>query len=133
MLELRSRKTSKQIITIVPLGLKPEPGGCGVTGRVGDDGDRAREYRLYGEQSLPPSLGCPLLHPTWLPEERMRWHLKKRGEACGRVALFLGWLLWRIKESCLSRLCNGDCGRRFAFVFLWEHSCQAIILHPVAL
>lgn len=33
----------------------------------------------------------------------------------------------------VSQLCNGDCWRRFAFVFHWEHSCQAIILHPIAL
>jgi len=51
----------------------------------------------------------------------------------GAAACFLGWSLWLFEESPVSQLRNGGCGRRFAFVLLWEHSCQAIILHPVAL
>lgn len=73
---------------------------------------------------------CPILHSCW---KRGRGDTWRSGWRHPEGVALLAWSLWLFKEPCVSQLCNGDCGRWFGFVFLWERSCQAIILHPVAL
>lgn len=57
MLELQSRKTSEQRISIVPLGLKPEPGGCAVSWEGGWQGGLSPRVPALQGGELPTSYG----------------------------------------------------------------------------
>ena len=133
MLELRSRKTSEQRIIAVPLGLKPEPGGCAVSSEGGWQGRLSPRVPALWGGDLASNYGMPFALSCMAAGREDEVTSEEVGGGAWKPRLFLAWSLWLFEEPCVSQLCNGDYGRRFTFVFLWEHSCQAIILHPVAL